>query len=171
MLFSLVAASSAYAQVSDEDWGLTLSVGPLFGSGATPPSAGPAVGFRASRGVHPLWNLHVEGMIAAPIPFDHESAYPTGGVFVGVSTALDVVTVVPWIAISAGMLVEPGAPDQSQAVIPAWIGTVGIDVRKRRDYSMGVQADVFGSNQPTLHFARYVRVAFRYTWMRSRGGI
>lgn len=157
--------------MSDDDWGLTLTVGPIIHSGTGGPGIGPAVGFRAARGVHPLWNLHVEASLAAPVPLREGNAYVSGGVFAGVSTALDVVSVVPWLGVAAGALVEPGAPDHARALNFAWMGTVGVDVRKRRDRSMGVQVDVIGAIEPKLHFARYVRASFRYTWMRSRGGI
>lgn len=157
--------------MSDEDWGLTLSVGPLFQTGTGPSGMGPALGFRANKGVHPLWNLGVEGLLAMPVPFRDGNPYLSGGVFAGVTTNLDVVAAVPWLGVSLGLLFEPGSPDHDRAVNPALMMSAGIDVRKHRDHSLGFQADVIGALEPKLHFARYVRVAFRYTWMRSRGGI
>lgn len=171
MIISLLAASSATAQVSDQDWGLTLSMGPLIRTGTGPPGLGPAVGFRANKGIHPLWNLGVETMLAVPVPLRDGNPYVSGGIFAGVSSNLDVVAVVPWLGVSLGLLFEPGSPDHKRAVNPALMMSAGIDVRKQRDHSMGIQADVIGALEPKLHFARYVRVAFRYTWMRSRGGI
>lgn len=171
LTISLLAASPAVAQVSDEDWGLTLSVGPLVRTGPAPPGLGPALGFRANKGIHPLWNLGVETMLALPVPLRDGNPYFSGAVFAGVSTNFDVIAVVPWIGLSAGMLIEPAAPDHDQAVNAALMASFGIDVRKHRDHSMGVQADVIAAFTPSFDAARYVRVAFRYTWMRSRSGI
>lgn len=160
-------ASSADAQVSEGDWGLTLSAGPMIRTGPKVPAVGPAVGFRASYGVHPLWNLTLESIVALPVPTQKQPYYVQGGVFAGVATQLDIVTVVPWLGVSAGMLVEPGARVHSRTVLPALMGTFGIDVRRRRDHSMGVQADVIATFDPKFDVKRYVRIAFRYTWMRG----
>lgn len=164
-------AVTAHAQVSDEDWGFTLSGGPLIRTGPSPPGVGPALGFRANKGVHPLWNLGVEAMLALPVTTNGHGPYLSGGLFAGFSTSLDVVSVVPWAGLSLGVLFEPGSPDHSAVANPAAMLSVGLDVRKKRDSSWGFQADVIGALQPKFDAARYVRVGFRYTWMRSKSGI
>lgn len=128
---------------------------------------GPNVGFRASYGVHPLWNLHVETMLSLPVPLKEEPMYLQGAFFAGVSSQLDMLTVVPWLGVSGGMLIEPGARVHDRTVLPAIMASVGIDVRRRRDHSMGVQADLMATFDPAFDVKRYVRVAFRYTWMRG----
>lgn|GEM_PF-4376528 len=164
-LFSFTTA--AHAQVSDGDWGLTLSTGPMIRTGPKVPAVGPAVAFRASYGVHPLWNLTLESIFALPVPTKEQPVYFQGGAFAGVATQLDVVAIVPWLGVAAGMLIEPGARVHSRTVLPALMGTFGIDVRKHRSHSMGVQADLIATFDPKLDVKRYVRVAFRYTWMRG----
>lgn len=167
LVATLFWTPNVHAQVSDGDWGLTLSAGALIRTGPKQVAIGPDLGFRASYGVHPLWNLHVETTLALPVPLKDQPAYVQGGVFGGVSTQLDMVAVVPWLGISGGMLIEPGARVHDRTVLPAVKASFGIDVRRRRDHSMGVQADLIATFDPKFDVKRYVRIAFRYTWMRG----
>lgn len=164
----LCITQNADAQTSEGDWGLTLSVGPMIRTGPKIPAVGPAVGFRASYGVHPLWNLTLESLVSLPVPTKKEQPhYLQGGFFAGLSSQLDMVAVVPWLGVAAGALIEPGARVHTRTVLPAIMATVGIDVRQHRTHSMGVQADLIATFDPKFDVKRYVRVAFRYTWMRG----
>lgn len=167
LVAALFCAPKGYAQVSDGDWGLTLTAGTLVRTGPKQAAIGPSVGFRASYGIHPLWNVHMEGTLALPVPLKDQPHYLQGGFFGGISTQLDVVTVVPWLGVSGGMLIEPGARVHDRTVLPAIKASVGIDVRRRRERSMGVQADLIATFDPRFDVKRYVRIAFRYTWMRG----
>lgn len=157
----------AHAQVSDGDWGLTLSAGTIIRTGPEAAAIGPHVGFRASRGLHPLWNVYAEAGLGAPVPFNEEPAYAHGSVFVGVSSQLDITKIVPWIGLAGGMLIEPKMAAHERAVFPSIMASLGVDVRKHRRYSMGIQADVVSIFEPAFDPARYVRVSYRFTWMKG----
>lgn len=140
----------------------------MIRTGPKVPAVGPVAGFRASYGINPLWNLMVETTLALPVPTSKdEPHYLQGGFFAGAATQLDMVAVVPWLGLAIGGLIEPGARVHSKTVLPALMATVGIDVRKRRTHSMGVQGDLVATFDPRFDVKRYVRVAFRFTWMRG----
>lgn len=109
----------------------------------------------------------MEAALALPVPLKDQPYYLQGAFFGGISTQLDMVAVVPWLGLSGGMLIEPGARVHDRTVLPAIMASVGIDVRRRRDHSMGVQADLIATFDPGFDVKRYVRIAFRYTWMRG----
>lgn len=163
-------ASPAHAQVSDEEWALTLGAGASLRTNGAPYAAGPSLFFRAQYGVHPLWNLAIESSLATH--FDAgDDTYITGGAFAGASTMLDVVAIVPWVGVYLGGIFEPGAPDTDVVANPAAMISAGIENRKRRTRSWGVQLDVIGALQPELDFARYMRLSFRFSWIIDRDAI
>ena len=174
-MLSPVGATSAFAQVSHQDWGLTLSGGPLLETGFKPFAVGPALAFSANYGLHPIWNLGGEFLVSTPIPTKGPGGpWLTTGAFVGVSTTFDVLSVVPWLRLSAGTLLEHLADDERRNRLvfnPAVMASLGVDIRKTRDHAWGAQADVIAAARPHWQWARYVRIAVRYTWMRSRSGI
>lgn len=160
----------AQAQVSDEEWALTLGAGASLRADGAPYAAGPSLFFRAQYGVHPLWNLTVESSLATFFEPD-DDPYLSGGLFAGASTMLDVVAIVPWVGVYLGGLFEPGAPDTDVVANPAAMISVGIENRRRRTRSWGGQIDVVGALQPDLDFARYVRLSFRFSWIVDRDAI
>lgn len=183
MVFALLfwTSARAEAQVSHQDWGFTLQGGGHLVTGEGPFAVGPTLGLAANYGVHPMWNVGAELMLATPIPTSAGVEFSVvGGAFAGVSTVFDVLKIVPWLRLSGGVLLErlPETLVGSDLVTmgpyvanPALMLSLGVDIRKKRASSWGIQADVIAAGRPEWQWARHVRLAARFTWMRSRSAI
>ena len=158
----------ALAQVSDGDWGFT--VGPELTLQRFPEAGdiGPGARLGVARGIHPLWNVGVNGSVSRILG---EQPRTVGSTYAGFTTMLDVVSVVPWAGLGLGAVFEPATP---VGPVKPWLSAqarAGLDYRPRRAWSVGFEVDARFGFVPDLATLRQVGFALRFTYMKSRNAI
>ncbi|MFT5991281.1 MAG: hypothetical protein ACJA1R_002672 [Flavobacteriales bacterium] len=165
LIVLFLAAPSVAAQAGQRE--LSLAAGPTFA--ALPTLAGGSYGvggqLSAHYGVSEWWSIGVTGAYARHFGLDPDlhsrRRANVVSLYAGPALTIDVVRIIPYILLNAGIHIDGGAIRPEGGVTPTIRAALGADMRLDRGWFVGMQLDWHGVFPEFTRYPGYVVLWFR----------
>jgi hypothetical protein len=170
VLVVLVLPVAAAGQVQGGEVGLSLGPALMGAPSITSPHAGAGVQGGVQVGWSPWWSVGAVGLLSrtAGRLDEGRAAGPRWSMFAGPSLNVDVLVVIPSIALMAGVVDAPQPGDTTRAPRAALRGSLGADWRPRRTWALGAHLEWHAWLQDPLRYPTATVVWIRWTRFLSR---